>query len=51
MKLKSEQVFGKKTREKAPDVVASRAKIGYTLVKRTDVDVRIPSGDLKTSQY
>jgi hypothetical protein len=30
MKLKSEQVFGKKTREKAPAVVASRAKIGYT---------------------
>jgi hypothetical protein len=51
MKLKSEQVFGKKTREKVPAVVASRAKIGYTLVKRADADVRIPTGGLKTSQY
>jgi hypothetical protein len=30
MKSKSEQVFGKKTREKVPAVVALRRKIGYT---------------------
>jgi hypothetical protein len=32
MKSKSEQVFGKKTREKVPAVVALRRKIGYTWV-------------------
>jgi hypothetical protein len=39
IKLKSEQVFGKKTREKVPSVVASRRKIGYTsAVRFSEVD-------------